>query len=177
MIDYGYAAVTVRAVAAACGISLAAVQYFYPDKASLYTAMIDGMTSEMDGIYQDISDQCSADASPLTEFLRYLLFEDITDPRTAGFFYELWSLAHREPIAAQALAVLYERQLTRLTQLICENQPTTDADEATQRATLIMAATDGLMMTIGYGKTPPRALQGSGRERLLTMLAGIAEHG
>ena len=177
MIEHGYSAVTLRAVAAACGVSLAAVQYFYPDKASLYTAMIDGMTVQMDGIYQGISERLPQDRSRLAEFLRYLLFDDITDPVTAGFFYELWSLAHREPIAARALAALYTQQLARLTSLVRDVDPAVDVLEATRRATLIMAATDGLMMTIGYGKQPPAAVEGGGRERLLDMLLVIAERG
>ena len=177
MIDSGYSSVTLRAVATACGVSLAAVQHFYPDKTSLYTAMIGGMTSHMDSVYQEISGRRDHDQPRLTAFLRFLLFEDITDRNTAGFFYELWSLAHREPIAARALASLYEQQLTRLTDLVLDTSPTLDATEAARRAAIIMAATDGLMMTIGYGKTVPAELQGAGREQLLTILVGIADHG
>ena len=177
MIRDGYASVTLRAVAAACGVSVAAVQHFYPDKASLYTAMIEQMTSNMDRVYQGMSDGPAGGTARLAGFLRFLLFDDITTSDTAGFFYELWSLAHREPIAARALASLYEQQLIRLTQLVRDARPSIDVEEATRRAAVIMAATDGLMMTIGYGKTVPPALDGPGKDRLLAILLGVAEHG
>jgi AcrR family transcriptional regulator len=177
MVEHGYSAVTIRAVADACGVSPAAVQYFYPDKASLYTAMIEQMTAHMDGVYARISGQPDAGVPPLAAFLRFLLFDDIMDRATAGFFYELWSLAHREPIAARALAALYEQQLIRLVALIRAASPDVDVDEATHRAVVIMAATDGLMMTIGYGKQAPSAVRGAGKDRTLGILLNIAEHG
>ena len=177
LIDKGYAAVSLRAVSAGCGVSLAAVQYFFPDKALLYAAMIDGMAEQFDRIYQRIGEGVDGGGRHLREFLRYILDEDITSAETAGFFYELWNLAHREPIAAAALQRLYHKQLTRLTRLILDAHPDVDPVDAAQRALVIMSATDGLMMTTGYGKTPPIAYDNSAHAGILEILLGIARHG
>jgi hypothetical protein len=112
------------------GSAPAAVQYFYPDEASLYTATIEQMTAHMDGVYARISGQPDAGVPPLAAFLRFLPFDDILDRTIAGFFYALRSLANREPIAARVLAARYEQQLFRLVALV---------------------------MTIGYGKQGPPA--------------------
>ena len=175
MVEQGYGAVSLRAVASGCDVSLAAIQYFFPNKEALFTAMIDGVTSRYDAIYAELS--ARTDAAPrLEEFLHFILFDEINDRETAGFFYELWSLAHREPIASSALAKLYDDQLNRLTELVKGVDGAVDDEEAERRAAVIMAATDGLMMTIGYGKQPRAALRGPGRQRLLQLLMDLAAH-
>lgn len=177
LVDEGVNAVTLRTVAARCGFSVAALQHFYPEKANLFDAMIENIIENYRESYFEVANSMS-DSKPedrLRRFLRYLVSEDLKSPRTAGFFYEIWNLAHRNPRVADAMARLYDDHLTHLKQLISEARPDLAEEEAIRRGAVVMAANDGLMMTIGYGKFPPPALATKeGENRIIELMIDIA---
>ncbi|MGQ4596405.1 TetR family transcriptional regulator [Nocardia sp. R6R-6] len=175
MIEGGFAALTLRAVAVRCGISLAAVQHHFADKGELFKHVIELVTAEYDERYEQAVVQSHGDPERrLRYFLNYLVCEDIQSPRSAGFFYELWSLAYRGDVADEAMTQLYDLQIRRVRDLVCELNPSTDRQEALARAGVIVAAADGLMLTVGAGKRSELIRQDVPRDALVELMVGLA---
>jgi AcrR family transcriptional regulator len=174
LVDNGYDAVTLRAVATGAGISLSGLQHFYADKATLVEAMVDGIGAEYDEVYDDLANEVHGDVAALRNFVRYIVLFDIQKPETAGFFFEMWRLAHREPAANIAVSNLYANQLARMAILVNRANPHLGSSEAAARAAIIMGSTDGFMNTIGFGKTRPAALADVQDEQLVDLLVGFA---
>lgn len=174
LVDSGYEAVTMRAVATGAGMSLAGLQHIYADKAALVDAMTDGIGSDYDDVYDDLANEVLGGEAALRNFISYVVLDDIQKPETAGFFFEMWRLAHREPAANVAVSKLYANQLDRMVTLVSRANPDLSASEAAARAAIIMGSTDGFMNTIGVGKTRPTALSDVRDDQLIDQLMRFA---
>lgn len=153
LIDQGYGALTLRAVASGCQVSLAAVQHHYRDKAELVKQLIESVIEEYDDRYEQVMQSSQGDpVRRLREFLDFLISHDIKSHRSAGFFYEMWNLAYRDPTIGDAMTRLYDLQLNRICDLMQEIDPSADKRTALSRAGVVAAATDGLMLTMGASK-------------------------
>lgn len=174
LVDSGYEAVTMRAVATGAGMSLAGLQHIYADKAALVDAMTDGIGSDYDDVYDDLANEVLGGEAALRNFISYVVLDDIQKPETAGFFFEMWRLAHREPAANVAVSKLYANQLDRMVTLVNRANPGLTTSEAAARAAIIMGSTDGFMNTIGVGKTRPTALSDVRDDQLIDQLMRFA---
>ncbi|TPI21048.1 TetR/AcrR family transcriptional regulator [Mesorhizobium sp. B4-1-1] len=174
MIGDGYGALTLRAVASGCDVRIATVQHFFGNKAKLFEAVIDSITHDYNEAFGRLESETLGNAETKLRRMLDFLIEDNKNAHTAGFFYELWNLAHRDPIASKALDRLCDEQLVRFRDLILRIRPELSFDAGLQRAAVIMAATDGLLLTVGYGRSPPEALRGSGQDRLVDILMHVA---
>ena len=174
LVSSGYEAVTLRSVAAGAGMSLAGLQHLFPDKAALVEAMVDGIGSEYDEIYDELATEDLDGVTVLRNFISYVVLQDIQTPETAGFFFEMWRLAHREPAANVAVSTLYANQLARMATLVQRANPQLTSNESAARAAIIMHSTDGFMNTIGYGKARPAALAEVSDEQLIDLLVEFA---
>lgn len=174
LVDSGYEAVTMRAVATGAGMSLAGLQHIYADKAALVDAMTDGIGSDYDDVYDDLANEVLGGEAALRNFISYVVLDDIQKPETAGFFFEMWRLAHREPAANVAVSKLYANQLDRMVTLVNRANPGLSTSEAAARAAIIMGSTDGFMNTIGVGKTRPTALSDVRDDQLIDQLMRFA---
>jgi AcrR family transcriptional regulator len=153
MVEQGAGAMTVRAVATGCDVSLAAVQHHFPDKDTLLKAVIESITAEYEQRYAEaISATVHEPEDRLRQFIEFLVCDDIKSAPTAGFFYELWLMAFRDPVAQDAMTRLYDMQLIRVRDMVQLVNIDLDERDALARAAIIVAAADGLMMTIGAGK-------------------------
>jgi AcrR family transcriptional regulator len=176
MTDEGYGALSLRAVAAGCNISLAAVQHHYRDKGELLKQVIETVTEEYDENYEKAVRQSAGDPQRrLRDFLQFLVREDIKSHRSAGFFYELWALAYRDRIASKAMSGLYDLQLNRVRDLVHQIDSSADAAEALARAGVIVAAVDGLMLTIGAGKHSELTRHGVPTDALVDLMTSLAK--
>jgi AcrR family transcriptional regulator len=174
LIEQGYGNLSLRAVASGCDVRVATIQYFFRDKATLFEAVVDSILSEYDAVYERLECEAVGDTRANLRNMISFLVEDNRNPKTAGLFYEIWNLAHRDAAVRRGMQRLYDAQLGRFTALVQSLSPKGDPVAAVQRAAVIMAATEGLLMIIGYGKKPPSALLGASRERLVDILMDLA---
>jgi hypothetical protein len=85
---------------------------------------------------------------PVERFLTTvdMFLEEITDPVTHAIFFELWALASRHPFASSLMGKMLGRERKAIYGLIRGLNPAISDDEYMQRAILMVAQIEGLML-------------------------------
>ena len=143
----GYAGLSMRKVAQAAGMSLSNVQHYYGSKDLLLEALLlttmDGFQARMDAIADAMRER-----SQLERFLSTvdMFLEQITDPVTHALFFEIWALASRHPFASSLMDRMLGRERKTVYNLIRGLNPAISDEETMQRAILMVAQVEGLML-------------------------------
>lgn len=162
----GYAGLSMRRVAAEVGMSLSNVQHYYQSKDALLEALLlytmDLFQAKMDAISAAMTG-----ASPLERFLSTcdMFLEEITDPVTHAIFFELWALASRNAFASGLMDKMLARERKAIFNLIRGLNPAIGDEEYMQRAILMVAQVEGLMLF--------RLNQGERAEQFLAVRASM----
>ena len=143
----GYAGLSMRKVAAEVGMSLSNVQHYYQSKDALLEALLlytmDLFQKKMDSISTAMTS-----ASRIDQFLSTcdMFLEEITNPVTHAIFFELWALASRNDFASRLMDKMLARERKAIFKLISGLNPAIDDGEYMQRAILMVAQIEGLML-------------------------------
>ncbi len=148
----GYSKLTLRRVALQTGIHLASLQHYFATKEDLLGALLDDTNLYHDRVLQQIMAQPvdSADERFIF-FIRHQLAEH-QNIHTCGFFFQLWSLAPNHKFAQTLMEKMYTNYSNQLFQLMRDMRPELEADELQQRAALIVAMLEGMMLLVGGKK-------------------------
>ncbi len=170
--DKGYSNFSMRSVAAAAGLHLKTVQYYFPTKRQLLTA---ALSYTLDEYYFERYSEVSREkvaTGPRERFLIVIeeLIADIKTAFTTKFFIEIWALAVRDEDARIALDRLYERHCDHLAGLIQEMNPTLPGETARQRATIVTMMLEGMMLFVGDVKPTCKETPGLDEEVKRRML-------
>jgi AcrR family transcriptional regulator len=143
----GYAGLSMRKVAAEVGMSLSNVQHYYQSK----DALLDALLLYTMELFQQKIDSISAamtSATPIDRFLSTcdMFLEEISDPVTHAIFFELWALASRNAFASGLMDKMLGRERKAIFKLIRGLNPAIGDDEYMQRAILMVAQIEGLML-------------------------------
>jgi AcrR family transcriptional regulator len=143
----GYAGLSMRRVAAEVGISLSNVQHYYQSKDALLEAML---LYTMD-LFQTKMDSISAAMDSASRMDRVLstcdmFLEELTDPAIHAIFFELWALASRNEFASRLMDKMLARERKAIYKLIAGLNPDISDQEYMQRAVLMVAQIEGLML-------------------------------
>jgi len=143
----GYAGLSMRRVAAETGMSLSNVQHYYQSKDALLEALL---LYTMD-LFQAKMDSISAAMTGASREDRFLstcdmFLEEITDPATHAIFFELWALASRNAFASRLMDTMMARERKAIYKLIHGLNPAIGDEETMQRAVLMVAQIEGLML-------------------------------
>jgi AcrR family transcriptional regulator len=150
----GYAAFTVRAVAAAAGITPGNLAYHYKTKRELIRAVITSMIAEYS---KKIDESLKTPSSePPTAFAKLIawLIHDSTTPVTSRLFRELWTMALHDPFIKDAVESLYARCAMRIVKVLHQSYPDLGALEAKEIAYLLLMICEGTNPI--YGTCPRR---------------------
>ncbi len=143
----GYAGLSMRRVAAEAEMSLSNVQHYYQSKDMLLEALLlytmDVFQSKMDSISRAMTSRPRLD-----QFLSTvdMFLDEITDPVTHAIFFEIWALASRNPFASALMDKMIGRERKAIYNLIRGLNPAISDDEYMQRAILMVAQVEGLML-------------------------------
>ena len=143
----GYAGLSMRRVAAGVGMSLSNLQHYYPGKDALLEALLlytmDLFQQQIDGISAAMNK-----ASRIDQFLSTadMFLEELTDPVTHAIFFELWALASRNEFASRLMDKMLARERKAIYLLIRGLNPAIPDAEYMQRAILMVAQIEGLML-------------------------------
>jgi AcrR family transcriptional regulator len=143
----GYSGLSMRRVAAEVGMSLSNVQHYYGSKEALLEALL---LYTMD-IFQANIDSISAAMNSASRMDRFLsttdmFLDELTDPVTHAIFFEIWALASRNAFASALMGKMHARERKTLYNLIRGLNPEISDLEYMQRAILIVAQIEGLML-------------------------------
>ena len=141
---------SMRAVAEAAGLHLANVQYYVPRRDDLVTALLQYIGKQ----YLSAYDELLADAGddPRERFARILEYNlaDVGKQSTRQFFIQLWALLQAlDKHTGRLLGELYETDIAQLSSAIGEMHPNVSKSEIVQRATVLAAMLEGLMVVRG----------------------------
>jgi AcrR family transcriptional regulator len=143
----GYAGLSMRAVASKVGISLSNVQHYYQSKDALLEASLEYTMELFQAKMDSIRDEMQG-ATRIEQFLSTadMFLDEITDPVTHAIFFEIWALASRNAFASNLMAKMVGRERKAIYLLIQGLNPAIPDDEYMQRAILMVAQIEGLML-------------------------------
>jgi AcrR family transcriptional regulator len=143
----GYAGLSMRRVAAEVGMSLSNVQHYYQSKDLLVEALLlytlEVFQAKMDGISASME---SASRIEQLQSTADMFMEEITDPETHAIFFEIWALASRNAFASALMDRMMARERKATYNLIRGLNPAISDEEYMQRAILMVAQMEGLML-------------------------------
>jgi AcrR family transcriptional regulator len=143
----GYAALSMRRVAGAAGISLSNLQHYYPDKDALLEALL-LYTMDVFQYKIDAIAEAMPAAAPIERFLSTMdmFLEELTDPVTHALFFEIWALASHNAFASKLMDKMLARERKTVVNMLRTLNPALDEAQCTERAILMVAQVEGLML-------------------------------
>lgn len=158
-LEQGLDHVSMRDVAKRVGISLAALQYHYPNKAALIDAFV---SHTIEHHRRQLVDRFPTGGARLADAVRYALAENLAGT-AAGLLEMVYARALHDKATAASLRRFQRVYLEVLRDLVIAEQPDMSADDALVAATLIVALVEGLSDThasaVDLGADPSRITQ------------------
>lgn len=173
LVDGGYDQLALRKVAEASGIHLKTLQHYFPTKEILIQAVLEYANSLYDRTYEDFGVE-NTDNLEL-HFEKYILFliEDTKNPKTTGFFYQLWARANIDSQTNDVMQKMYAHHSKNIEKLMIPLCPDMPDNMRYKRAVMIAALIEGMMLFIGHGKSRPDGAE-SIEEEVLTLAKRLA---
>jgi AcrR family transcriptional regulator len=150
LIEEGYRAMSMRRVAAACGMKLGNLTYHYHTREDLVrellTAVISSYRGEFDAIVR------APDVPPEQRLARLcgLILDDIGTKKTTRLFPELWALANHDAFVYERVHELYAQARAPLIEIVAEMRPDLLEQDRLDLALFISASMEGLTVFAGY---------------------------
>lgn len=143
----GYAGLSMRRVAVEAGMSLSNLQHYYNSKEQLLEALLlttmDEFQAKMDRIAVAMAGRPQVERF-LTTVDMFL--DEITDPVMHAIFFEIWALASRHPFASSLMGRMMGRERKAVYGLIHGLNPAIGDEQCMERAVLVVAQIQGLML-------------------------------
>jgi AcrR family transcriptional regulator len=169
-VRHGDAELTVRRVADAVGMKLSNVQYYFRTKEELLRALFTDIVDAYRRKFNTISlRQDLTTLERLTEHVTFLI-EDTKNPTTNAVYFELWSIAQRQPFAARLMDEMYAASRQRMEAYLRELNPRMASAEIALRSALVIAQIEGLMIFLAAATPKHRELVGLERAALSRIL-------
>ncbi len=157
----GGAAFSARGVAKEAGLSLGAVQHFYPTKDRLLAAMLEQILADYSENYRKASAHLPFNGEARLLAAIDFLIADAWKPDTRRFFFNLYALSCHNAFAARCMNELFAHHRRRIAAYLGAARPHLTEDECFDLALAVSALLDGLMVF-----TAPGAKSVDSRERL-----------
>lgn len=148
LIEEGYTQFSLRNVAAEADMHLSNLQYYFPTRDALIKALLKHVQT---GYMRKYAEKfASLPPDPLPRFVAMVdcLIEDIHSAETRRFFVQLWALLESSDRQAKMLNALYSQHVDNLASYIGEINPTLPRRVLQQRAAMIAAMIDGMMLML-----------------------------
>lgn len=145
--EHGEAGFSLREVAKLVGMKLASLQYHFPNKAELMTAILNHV---MDAYFSEIEAAVAhAGSDPVEQLkgaaraLSGLGEEEAGDGRLE---MHLWSMALTDPLVRKTMNDCHRSYIDKMVKMIMAAKPTIDPKEAQRRAVLIASLQEGSLL-------------------------------
>ena len=152
LVEQGSKALTLRRIAAECGMNVGNLNYYFRSKDDLVRELLDAVISSYEDSFDAIMHEPGADADARMGKLVTLILADITTKKTTRFFPELWAMSNHDPFVQERMEELYERARVSLNELIAEINPGLPQDERETLALFMSASMEGQTVFAGYEK-------------------------
>lgn len=152
LVEHGAPALTLRRIAAECGMKAGHLAYYFKTKEELLRELLDAIVSGYEDAFAAIVHDPHESAERRFERLVTLILEDITTKRTTRLFPALWALANHDPFVQDRVEEMYARARVALDDLIAQINPALAAGERELVALFVSASMEGMTMFAGYDK-------------------------
>ncbi|MGW6982517.1 TetR/AcrR family transcriptional regulator [Streptomyces sp. NPDC054932] len=169
--SFGGSELTLRAVAEEAGVRLGHLQYYFPTRAALLSALLDRvLASSLERVTALTA--AHTNGTDLEALLDGIL-SDHDDPRLVLLFTEVWALAAHDEEAAAAVRAFYGQYVTHVAGFVQDRAPDLSAAEARHRAEVFVMLMEGSAL-FRSGITGRRTADTDARlrETALTLLGG-----
>jgi AcrR family transcriptional regulator len=137
---------SVRGVAKEAGVSLGAVQHFYPTKEKLLIAMLQYVVGGYDQNYSRLLSRLPNDGEVRLLAVVDFLVSDIWRVETRQFFFAFWALGAHSRFAQRLRDKAYEYHCNGLAQFIAAARPRLTARRRAITAMQVAALIEGTML-------------------------------
>lgn len=161
LVDEGFSALTLRRIAAECGMTQGNLSYYFKSKADLVMALIDAITESYRAACAHIVLDRSLPPQDQLRRLSEIYLDDVASRRTTRIFTELWAIASRDVQVADKLKLIYDSAAGIFAPVVRSANPLLGDEEALGIALSIIAVLEG--QTAFAGNAMPYAGQ---RQRL-----------
>lgn len=152
LVEQGSKALTLRRIAAECGMNVGNLNYYFRSKDDLIRELLDAVISSYQDSFDAITHEPGADAEARLGKLVRLILEDITTKKTTRFFPELWAMSSHDPFVQERMEELYRQARVSLNELIAEINPALPEEERETLALFMSASMEGQTVFAGYEK-------------------------
>jgi AcrR family transcriptional regulator len=152
LVEEGYRAMSMRRVAAACGMKLGNLTYHFPTREDLIPALLDAVISSYEIEFERIVHNPTLAPEARLAFYCELVLEDIRSKKTTRVFPELWALSNHDPFVLERVQELYARARAPLVEIVSEMRPDLPMEEREEIALFISASMEGQTVFAGYEK-------------------------
>lgn len=160
LIEEGYRAMSMRRVAAACGMKFGNLTYHYRSREDLVRELLEAVIRSYEREFEQIIHMPGVPAEERLNRICNLVLDDIRSKKTTHFFPELWALSNHDSFVLERVQELYTRARAPLIEIIAEMRPDLEGAEHEVLALFISGSMEGLTIFAGYGKPfEPRMAQ------------------
>lgn len=152
LVEDGYRAMSMRRVAAACGMKLGNLTYYFPTREDLVRELLEAVIRSYEIEFDEIVHEPGASPSRRLEQICILILEDITTKKTTRLFPELWALSNHDAFVFERVHDLYARARVVLNDIIAEANPGLSVEHREALALFISASMEGLTVFAGHDK-------------------------
>ena len=142
---------SIRGVAKQAGLSMGAVQHFYPTRDQLIAALLEYVTNDYEAEWERVCRELPFNGEErLMRAIEYLA-GDIFLTETRQFFFSLWALSCHNKFAASLQEDMYAQHARNLASFVGAARPDYSERECLDAAMQIAALIDGLMLFTAPG--------------------------
>lgn len=152
LVEHGFRALSFRKVAAACGMKVGHVSYYFPTREDLIRTLLDAVISSYEDEFITIMHEPGTTPEQRLVAIVTLILEDITTKKTTRVFPELWALSNHDPFVAERVNELYKRARAAIVEIIGEINPSLTPDQREAVGLFMSATMEGLTIFAGHGK-------------------------
>lgn len=152
LIEEGFRAMSMRRVAAACGMRLGNLTYHYPSREDLVRDLLDSVIRAYESEFDAIVHMPGVPPEVRLAEVCALVLEDIRTKKTTRFFPELWALSNHDPFVLERTQELYQRARQPLVEIVAEMRPDLPEAERHSLALFISASMEGTTIFAGHTK-------------------------
>ncbi|MET9599282.1 MULTISPECIES: TetR/AcrR family transcriptional regulator [unclassified Streptomyces] len=170
----GGSELTLRAVAEEAGVRLGHLQYYFPARSDLLSALLDRILASSLERVTALTALTAADTHGTDrEALLDAVLSDHDDPRLVMLFTEVWALAAHDEEAAAAVRAFYDQYVTHVAAFVREHAPGVSEAEAHHRAEVFVMLMEGsALFRSGITGRRTAGTDARLREAALTLLGG-----
>ncbi|WP_245654019.1 TetR/AcrR family transcriptional regulator [Novosphingobium rosa] len=152
LIEEGYQAMSMRRVAAACGLKMGNLTYHFTTKEDLVRDLLDGVIRAYEIEFDKITHRRGTPPAERLAEVCQMVLEDIRTKKTTRLFPELWALSNHDSFVLERVQELYARARAPLNDIIEEMRPDLSPEQRSTIALFISASMEGMTVFAGHEK-------------------------